>query len=224
MTKTDDTLDQAVWSRDLTPAELDRARAGLTLRVYLKDSTVCMIGEPFTSWMGVMDGLLKVRSVSKEGKEASFAGMHAGGWFGEGSILKNEVRRYEVIALRTSNIALLDQETFMWLFENSPAFSRFLVRQLNERLGHFIAQVEYDRLLGTTTRVARTLALLLNRVLYPDVGPSLKITQEEIGLLAGVTRSVTNQALKQLEAHGAIRIEYGGITVLNAELLRTIVE
>ena len=217
-------LEIANWSRDLSQAEFDRARAGITTRDYAKGSTISEIGLPSKVWLGVVEGLVKIRTLSSDGREASFAGMHAGGWFGEGSVLKGENRRYEIIALRQTRLALMDRETFMWLFDNSLAFNRFLVHQLNERLGQFIAQVEYDRLLSATMRVARTLSLLLNPTLYPNAGNSLKINQEEIGLLAGVTRPVANQALRTLEARGIIELSYAGITINDADALRNVMD
>jgi CRP-like cAMP-binding protein len=108
----------------------------------------------------------------------------------------------------------------MWLFENSVAFNRFLVRQLNERLGQFIALVEYDRSLDASARVARNIASLFNPVLYPDAGMHLEISQEEIGLLSGLSRPVTNKSLQALEAKGLLRLERNGLTVLNLEGLR----
>ncbi len=59
----------------------------------------------------------------------------------------------------------------MWLYENSVAFNRFLVEQLNERMGQFIATIEYDRILDPKARVARNLSWLFNPVLYPRIGP-----------------------------------------------------
>ena len=214
----------ASWSRELNENELQHACKGISIRKVPKGSAVFEQGDLFDAWIGVTDGLLKMRTISVDGKEVSFAGLHAGAWFGEGSVIKGEKRRYEIIALRDTQLALLERETFLWLFENSLPFNRFLVHQFNERLGQFIAQVEYDRLLGTTTRVARTLSLLLNPVLYPDVGNEMKITQEELGLLAGITRPIANQALKKLEALEIIKLEYGGIRVLDAARLNTIMD
>jgi hypothetical protein len=100
------------------------------------------------------------------------------------------------------------------------AFNRFLVQQLNERLGHFMALLEYDRLLDATPRLARCIASLFNPVLYPGAGDHLEITQEELGLLSGMTRQVANQSLKALEKDGVVRLEYGGVTVVDLERLR----
>ena len=111
----------------------------------------------------------------------------------------------------------------MWLFENSVAFNRFLVGQLNERLGQFIAAREIDRLNDPDMRVARSLAALFNPVLYPGVGEVLRITQQELAYLVGLSRQRVNEALAALEAQGAIRVEYGGLRVLDLQALRTTV-
>jgi CRP-like cAMP-binding protein len=146
--------------------------------------------------------------------------MRTGVWFGEGSLLKNEPRQYDLVALRDTRLALMNKNTFFWLFENSAAFNRFLVRQFNERLGQFIALVEYDRSLDGTARVARAIAWLFNPVLYSDKGRHLAISHEEIGLLSGVSRPVAGQSLKRLENEGLIRMEHGSLTIVDLERLR----
>ncbi len=104
-------------------------------------------------------------------------------------MLKSEIRKYDVMALRRSTIAFLPHETFQWLLDTSLPFTRFLLTQLNERLGQFIAAVEYERLLDIDSRVARAVSSLLNEHLYPGIGKTLEISQEEIGLLAGIRAS-----------------------------------
>lgn len=211
--ETDRVRQIAVWSRALTVAECDRVRAGMQIRTYDRGETLGAEGQPVEHWIGVLEGLVKVGTVSSDGKDITFAGMHAGGWFGEGSLLKNERRQYEVVALRPTKAVLLDRATFFWLYENSVPFNQFLITQLNERLGQFIGLIEHARKLDTTTRVARALAGLFNPVLYPGAGQTLAITQEELGLLAGVSRPIANQALRDLERQGLVRVTYGEVTV-----------
>jgi CRP/FNR family cyclic AMP-dependent transcriptional regulator len=57
-------------------------------------------------------------------------------------------------------------------------------------------------------------------VLYPDGGRHLEISQEEIGLLSGLSRPVTNKSLQVLEANGLLLVERNGLTVRNLEGLR----
>jgi CRP/FNR family cyclic AMP-dependent transcriptional regulator len=159
----------AFWARDLTEGEIEQARRGIVEKTFPTGSYICHRGDRLESWTGVVDGLAKMGTVSKSGKDVTFAGLWAGGWFGEGTILKDEARRYDIVALRETRMALMSRATFLWLFEHSVAFNRFLVRQLNERLGQFIAIVEYDRTLEAPERVALNIAWLFNPVLFPGI-------------------------------------------------------
>jgi CRP/FNR family transcriptional regulator, cyclic AMP receptor protein len=60
----------------------------------------------------------------------------------------------------------------------------------------------------------------LNPILYPDPTPHLEITQEEIGALSGISRQNANQCLKRLEKEGLLRLEYGGVTIIDLDRLR----
>jgi DNA-binding GntR family transcriptional regulator len=57
-------------------------------------------------------------------------------------------------------------------------------------------------------------------VLYPGVGGLLRITQQELGYLVGLSRQRVNEALRALQASALIRVEYGGVRVLDLERLR----
>ncbi len=47
-----------------------------------------------------------------------------------------------------------------------------------------------------------------------------QISQEELGYLSGASRQRANQALQLLEKEGLVRLDYGGIRVLDLEGLR----
>jgi CRP-like cAMP-binding protein len=111
-------------------------------------------------------------------------------------------------------------ETFHWLLDNSIAFNRFVMNQLNERLAQFIAAREIDRLNNPDIRVARSLAALFNPVLFPGVGAVLRITQQELAYLVGLSRQRVNEALTTLHNQGLITVEYGGVRVLDINMLR----
>jgi len=211
----------AVWSHGLHQREIEIACAGIVEKCYSAGEFIFMRGDHFGYWTGIVTGLARMGIVSRGGKAATFTGLTAGSWFGEGTVLKNEARRYDVVALRDTRLAIMDRKTFMCLFENSVGFNRFLVGQLNERLGQFIGLLEYGRTLDATARLARSIASLFNPILYPDLTRHLEITQEEIGALSGISRQNANQCLKRLEKEGLLRLEYGGVTILDLERLRS---
>jgi CRP-like cAMP-binding protein len=135
-------------------------------------------------------------------------------------VLKRETYRYNVLALRKSLVAGLPADTFHWLLDNSIGFNRYVMWQLNERLGQFIAAREIDRISNPEVRVARSLAALFHPGLFPGVGQVLRITQQELAYLVGLSRQRVNEALAILQDRGQIAVEYGGLRVLDLDALR----
>lgn len=208
------------WFTLLRGAERARALADLRVVQVASGELICRVGRPATFWFGLVDGLLKMSNDSADGVPMTFTGIPPGGWFGEGTVLKHESYRYNIQALRRSLVAGISVDTFDWLLDRSIAFNRFVMNQLNERLGQFIGAREIDRMTQPDVRVARSLAALFHPVLYPGVGSLLRITQQELGYLVGLSRQRVNQALKNLQDAGVIRIEYGGVRVLALDRLQ----
>lgn len=158
---------------------------GVSERRYAKGAYLCHRGDRLDYWTGIVTGLVKVSSIARDRQGGHLCRLRRGRLSGEGSILKNELRKYDLVAIRETHLLLMNRATFNWLYDNSVGFNRFLVRQLNERLAQFIAVTEYDRLLFEA-RVARHLSWLCNPILNPHVSGRIEITQEELALLAGV--------------------------------------
>ena len=208
------------WLHGLQANEQERALADLKVVQVEPGELLCRVGRPVTYWFGVIDGLLKTSNDSAQGVPITFTGLPPGGWFGEGTVIKREAYRYNIEALRPSTVAGLTVDTFHWLLDRSIPFNRFILQQLNERLGQFMAAREIDRLNDPDARVARSLAALFHPVLYPGVGTLLRITQQELGYLVGLSRQRVNEALRGLAARSVIQVEYGGVRVLDLEQLR----
>jgi CRP/FNR family transcriptional regulator, cyclic AMP receptor protein len=213
-------LQDIPWLAALQADERDRVVDDLRVVQVASGELLCRVGRPATFWFGVIDGLLKMSNDSARGLPITFTGVPPGGWFGEGTVIKREAYRYNIQALRRSVVAGLSVETFHWLLERSIPFNRFVMQQLNERLGQFIGAREIDRMSDPDVRVARSLAALFHPILYPGVGSLLRITQQELGYLVGLSRQRVNEALHNLQRSGCIRIDYGGVSVLDLQALR----
>lgn len=211
----------ARWMDVLTPEQVRRVESDIATQQLASGGSVVRKGEEVEHWIGVLGGLVKLSSTGADGRTMTFTGVPPGGWFGEGSLLKHETRKYDGVALSACTIARLPRTTFEWLLDSSIPFNRYLLVQLNERLAQFIGMVEYERLLDPDARMARTIADLFNPTLYPGNGPRLAISQAELALLVGVSRQRANQSLGTLEQAGLLRVEYGGITVMDPAGLRS---
>jgi CRP-like cAMP-binding protein len=208
------------WLDRLDAEEHRRVLADLRVVSVEPGELLCRVGRPVTYWFGVIDGLLKMSNDTADSLPITFTGLPPGGWFGEGTVIKREPYRYNIQALRRSVVAGITTDTFHWLLDRSIGFNRFVMMQLNERLGQFIGAREIDRLSHVDERVARNLAALFHPLLYPGVGGLLRITQQDLAYLVGLSRQRVNEALRALQAAGLIQVEYGGVRVLDLDGLR----
>jgi CRP/FNR family cyclic AMP-dependent transcriptional regulator len=214
-------LRRSGWAAGLSEAEFDRVACAVFERRYPAGALIAAKGELPDHWLGVLAGMVKVDTNLADGKSTTFSGVAAGGWLGEGSLLKQEARPYEVIALQDTRMAFMPRATFAWLHASNLAFNHFLVSQLNARLGQFIALLERSRLHAMPELVAFGLASLLDPALSPSADDRVCISQEELGRLCGVSRQVAARGLHKLVEDGVIRMAYGAIEVRDRNGLRS---
>ena len=213
-------LSEVPWVNALPPALRDRVIADVYDSRHGKGEIVVQVGDPTRSWIYVADGLLKVSAIDRSGRMIMFTGVSRGGWFGEGSVIKRELRRYDIYAMRDTHLLHVPSATVRWLLDTSLEFNHSMMAQLNERLSQFISMVETDRMQDPVARVARSLALLFNPILYPRMSAAIPLSQQELGELAGLSRQSISGALKQLQSQGYITTEYNVVIVKNVEALR----
>ncbi len=213
-------LARCSWYANLTDGQQEMVKRDCFDRSYTPGAVACHRGDAVDHWLGVIEGIVKVDTASKKGRVVTFAGIPAGSWFGEGSVLKDEPRAYSVTAVRDSRLAFMPRATFFQLLENSHTFSRYVIDQLNARCGYYIGLVQNLRIQEAPARVAFCLTELFNRQLHPATTTTLGFSQEEIGRLSGLSRQNANRALRTLTDAGLILAEYGAVHILDLEGLR----
>lgn len=222
--QTEDWVRQSTWARRLTHAQLGVVLEHTEERLHAGGECVLQAGERVEHWTGIVEGFAKMSVTSAQGRVSTLTGVCEGVWFGEGSLMKHECRRYDVYALRPLRLALMPRPVFQWLRDTSIPFNHYLQDLLNARLCLFIGTLSDDRLLDTDARVAQGLASLFHEDLYPQARCHLRIDQSEVGLLANVSRQRANVALHRLQDLGLIRLERSGLTVLDVDGLRRVAD
>ena len=113
----------------------------------------------FDYWTGIVTGLARMSTVSSGGKAATFAGLTAGAWFGEGSVLKSEPRRYDVVALRDT----IDGRALLKIPPGTSNGQKFRLREkgvLNSRKGIHGDQIVEVTLAAPKVKDERTKEIL----------------------------------------------------------------
>jgi CRP-like cAMP-binding protein len=206
------------WGR-LQPGEKARVVSEVNYQTVRIGEPLQRYGMAALHWTGVISGLAKFTVTTVSGKPLVYSGVGAGGWFGEGTLMRQGVWRYEAIAIRDCELALVPRETFLWLLERNIAFSHYLLQQLNDRLELMTLQALDDHQGGAESIVARTLRHLFHPLAGAN-GGALRVTQSEIGQLCNLSRQRVNQAFQRLEADGVLHLQYGGVEILDQNKLR----
>jgi CRP/FNR family transcriptional regulator, cyclic AMP receptor protein len=204
------------WFSSLPTDFQERLGRGVYTLSGEKGGILLQSGEAVKAWYAVLSGLVKLQSMSIEGSLSVFLGVPSGEWFGEGSVLKSEARRYDVVALRDTELLCMPRVLFDELRMTSLEFNHFLVLQMNRRLGQAMAIIEAGRTRSPEQRVA----LYLSRLFWHGAR-KIRLTQEELGHLVGLSRQTVNKSLQSLAQRGLVALEFGRITVLDENALTT---
>lgn len=207
------------WFAVLAPGLQDElVRASGTLRAR-KGPAVLPAGEVAQGWYALMSGFVKLQSPMPGEQVSAFLALTGGEWFGEGSVMREEPRRYEVVALRDSELLCLPRAQFHQLLGSSLAFNRAVIGHLNQRLGQAMAVIEIQR----TGTLEQRLALYLSRLFWHGLR-RLNLSQEELGCLAGMSRQTANRALKGLQGRGLVSLRHGRVEWVDQDAVERFVE
>lgn len=202
------------WFRHLPEAQQSAVLQSVFSRLGQKRDVLLRARDEVEGWYAVLSGLVRLQSSSAQGRLSAFLGVPDGEWFGEGSAMKLEPRRYDVIALRDTELFCLPRANFNELLANCLPFNHFLVAHLNKRLGQAMTIIEAGRLRSPEQRVA----LYLSRIFWHG-RRRLVLSQEELGQLMGLSRQTVNRALKSMEQQGLVSLALGRVTMLDEQAL-----
>lgn len=215
----DKMLDVVPWYNGLPQLEREVVRAELRVVSLRTGEYLFREGAKSPGWYGVVEGLVKWSSRGSDGRSLSLAGFSTGSWFGEATMIRRERFEYEVVALRPSRVVILPRDTCERLWNNNIEFTKALMTHLAHRVNWLMASYTGNVLLDVDTTVARAVAAQLDAEAHSGTNGRLKISQEEIASLCGVSRQRCNTALVTLARAGVLQTYYGGLTVLDRAAL-----
>jgi CRP-like cAMP-binding protein len=118
---------------------------------------------------------------------------------------------------------------FKKILSQHSEFYEALLRLQSRRIRQLYGLVEDLNTLPLRARLAKQLNHLARSYGVPSLSDakavriSLQLAQEELAQLLGASRQRVNQELKQMEREQVIRIEPGGLVVLDRDALMAIV-
>jgi CRP/FNR family transcriptional regulator, cyclic AMP receptor protein len=172
----------------------------------------------------VVEGAVRIRRFSKEGREALLAIIEPPHWFGEIALFDNKPRTHDAWSEGPAVLLHLPQNALEKLLKAHPAYWREFGLLLTQKIREVFLSFEETAMLPAPMRLARRLIQIAEGYgeLRGRSKRTIQISQEQLALMLSLSRQTANQILKQLESQQVIRLIRGGIEILDIEKLRAL--
>lgn len=171
----------------------------------------------------VESGLVRIFVSSADGRQASFAYVHARSFYGAPTLLGVGMST-SAQTLTETRLLRLDARHVVALFEKDLEVAKALAHVMASRIGQ-AARLVTVRSLGTVReRLAYDLLERASDQLLRGDASSLRVTHEELAESIGSAREVVSRILGELRRSGIINASPGVLSVLELERLAAIVE
>ena len=195
--------------RELTPP-VDWTGVACTRIDYESSAVIFGQGDPAPTIMYVESGAVRLSVLSHTGKEAVFAVLDPGHFFGEGCLAGQSLRMATATAMGQCTVLSIDKPEMGRQLRAQPDFAeRFLTHMLTRNIR--IEEDLIDQLFNSTEkRLARTLLLLARYGKHDKpVRAVPPISQETLAEMIGTTRSRVNFFMKKFQRLGFIDYKDG---------------
>jgi CRP/FNR family transcriptional regulator, cyclic AMP receptor protein len=196
--------------RSLSEADRGAVAAQMREATYAPGQLIFGRGDAGEEMHLVVEGRVRLSVLSAEGRVLSFSHAGRGDIFGEIATLDGQARTADATALTRVTTAMLSRSSLKRLMDAKPQLAQAAVVLLCRRLRMTSEQVEDIALHSTQVRLARFLlaAIAMKRHGEANLQPivlDIGMSQTELGLLLGASRTKVNEALATLEKLGAVR-------------------
>jgi CRP-like cAMP-binding protein len=192
------------------------------VREYGPGQAVFKQGDRPDGLYAVLAGAVLLTSV-EWGREVALSRMEPPTWFGEASIFDRRARSHLALAEERTLCLHIPDGYVQERMREYPLFVRELAEALANKLRLTLIGLAEIAALPLGVRTARRLLTIAEGYGERDeVAPRrIAIRQEQLASMLAVSRQTVNQALKDLEARGCVRLTYGEIEIVDLAGLRT---
>jgi CRP/FNR family cyclic AMP-dependent transcriptional regulator len=198
---------------DASLAHLDRLAVE---KVYPRDAVVFGHDDPGDALFVVCTGRVKVVLYGKSGREIILTVFKPGDFFGEMSLLDNQPRSANVIAMQESTLLVLERRAFAEHLERHPRTALNILAEMSRRLRHAdsiignLALLDvYGRMARFLRELARTEGVLVDGAIVVRQRP----TQQEIASMIGTSRETVSRALSEFQRRGVLEASGRRVTL-----------
>jgi CRP/FNR family cyclic AMP-dependent transcriptional regulator len=208
---------------ELDDEELQQLASVMREQHYKKHTTIVYVDDPGSALYILKNGLVKVTIEDQNGDEMTLRMLYPTDFFGDMSLLDGMPRSATVTTQEASEVLTMSREHFLDIIEKSPKMLLKMTAVLSKRLrkaNELIHSLAFFDVYGKVARVLLNLAAERGRVTDEGTVIDMRLTQQELAELAGMTRETMARTLREFQQAGCIRVESGIISILEVDMLR----
>ena len=208
---------------ELDDDEFQQIAAVVREHHYKKHTTIVHVDDPGNALYILKNGLVKVTIEDHNGYEMILRLLYPTDFFGDMSLLDGEPRSATITTQEPSEVLIISRDHFLRIIEKSPGILLKMAAMLSRRLrktNELIHSLAFFDVYGKVARTLLNLAQERGRVTEQGMVIDMRLTQQELAELAGMTRETMARTLREFQQAGCIRVESGIISILALDMLR----
>jgi len=218
-------LEQAPLFSVLHPSDLRVLASRFRLVRFGRGEVIFREGEPAQRLFLIDSGKVKLSISSTAGQELLIGLLGRGQIFGELAVIDRGPRAMDARAMDETRVYALESDVFWTMLENRPALARRLLELMARRLRRADQTSQDLVFFDAPTRLARRLLQLAEDHGEPagqgeeTIRITVRVTQEELAQMIGVTRESANRLVASFAGRGWISWNDGHPLILEPESL-----
>ncbi|MCH7335280.1 Crp/Fnr family transcriptional regulator [Acinetobacter sp. NIPH 2699] len=187
-----------------------------------KNAAVFSAQDNFDGVYGVLEGSISLGYIDVNGNEAIAAIVEPIMWFGEISLIDQQPRSHDAIALKKSVVLQIPAQQLNQLLEQNPYYWYYFALLTSQKLRYVFLEQIAIQTQSITQRLAQRLLFILegygSRSSILDF--NIHISQDQLANMLTVSRQTVNQELNVFEKQGVLQLGFKKIEVIDLEKLR----
>jgi CRP/FNR family cyclic AMP-dependent transcriptional regulator len=195
----------------LTADQLARFADVTREKTFPRGSVIVFEQDPGDSLYVVRSGRVKVVLLGEDGREVILGILEVGEYFGELSLIDEQPRSANVIAMEESTLLVLRREDFRKRVEEATTVAWALLTGLSRRLRQADSKIGGLVLLDVPGRVAKLLTDLARESGSETI--SRVLTHQTIAQMIGASRETVSRTMKEFQDAGWIGVVRRRVTI-----------
>lgn len=203
----------------LLPAALQsRLWAAATVERYKAGQIIHYRGDDRPGLSIVKTGYVDVGTLGRDGRFLSIGTLSEGDSFGEFSLFAGLPRTHDISAVVPCEIAQISAATFLPICDAEPLLLKAMLKVALIRSHSAFERIDDNRRLPLAVRTAKHLT---SHYTVENNTAEIKLTQDELAQIMGVSRVSIGKALSRLVDGAFIRLGYGCIYIEDVAKIKT---